>query len=399
MKKLMIFTNHFYPESFRINALSKVFSEDYDVEVITQIPNYPLGSFFDGYSWIKNRNGQLDEVKITRLPVIPRRKSSIMLAINYISYVISSYLYATFTRKKVDHVFAYVTSPIFVSWAALKLAKRRKVKSTMYLLDLWPDSLTMSLDIKSQRINRWLDKISMNIYNRFDTVIVSSAGIKEELIKRGIRADKLYHLPQHADELFSEPIKINPIEDKVKIVFTGNIGTAQGLDTLVDCAKILNNEGFNGFHFTIVGDGRHRRDLEQLIETEAVSKYFTFTGQVKVEEVSDYLKLNHFGYVSLENINPLNLTLPAKVQSYMASGIPIIACGSDEIINTVKKANCGYGCKLDNPSELANLIKEISHVNNEKLAELGYNGYKYCLENFDIKDISRKFIDIMKEGL
>lgn len=397
MKKVKIFTNHFYPETFRINALAQEFSEKMEVEVITQVPNYPKGDFFAGYSNKDKREEVVGNVKVKRLWTIPRKQSSKMLVLNYLSYTISTYLYGAFSRDKVDHVFTYVTSPIFLSWGALKFAKRNKALSTLYLLDLWPDSLTIALNIQNKSINKFLNKITLKIYKRFDQIAVSSSGIKQALIYRGIDESKIKVVYQHADELFENPLQIDKNLDKVKIVFTGNHGTSQGLETLVECSKILDEEGFSKFHFMLVGAGRNKENLINLTKKNNVEKYFTFIDQVPIEEVKNYLSQNHFGFVSLKNESPLNKVVPAKVQSYMAIGLPIISSGSGDIIDIVKEANCGYTCDSNDPQQLANLIKEISHIDYLTISELGKNGFEFCNSNFDLKKLSNELMKMMKE--
>ena len=177
--KLVIFTNHYFPENFRINLLSQKFSETFNTTVITQVPNYPAGNFYKGYSNKENRNEVLNNVEIKRLKVIPRKQSSLFLALNYFSYIYSTYTFGLFSKIEADHVFVYSTSPIFLSWGALKLAQRRKVKSTLYLLDLWPQSMIMALNIKNKTLIKIMSKISLNIYKRFDRIVVSSKSFIE----------------------------------------------------------------------------------------------------------------------------------------------------------------------------------------------------------------------------
>lgn len=395
--KLTIFTNHYYPENFRINALSHKFSDAFEVTVISQVPNYPGGNFYPGYRNFKNNNTTIDQVKIKRLPVIPRKQSSFMLALNYFSYIISTYTYGLFSQEAVDHVFVYSTSPIFLAWGALKLAKRNKLKSTLYLLDLWPESMIMALNLKNKYLINFLAKISLNIYRRFDKIVVSSASFIDDLVCRGLDRDKIVHIPQHADEILAKPLKIAKIESKVKIIFTGNIGEAQGLDLLVDAAKILVEDNFYNFQITLVGDGRYKERLIKLVENNNLNAYFNFVKQVPFSEIYNLLKGNHFGYVSLLDVNPLNKTLPAKIQSYMAYGIPILASANGEVVKTIKEADCGVIAKANDAASLALKIKDIMQLDYQTIERYGINGYNYSKHNYDIDVISSEFVELLKE--
>lgn len=398
MKKLTIFTNHYFPENFRINALSKAFSKEFKIDVISQIPNYPEGSFFDGYSFFRNNNETIDNIKIKRLPVIPRRNNKAMLSLNYLSYIVSSFFYRLFTTDKTDHVFVYITSPIFISYAALAFAKKNKVQSTLYLLDLWPASLISMLNIESKFIIKQLEKACIKIYKRFDNIIVSSSGFKDVLVGYGIKQDKISYIPQHADEILNKPIKIEPVKEKLKIVFTGNIGQAQNLDVLVEAAKSLKEQKFTNVTFTMVGDGRYRSQLEVNIAKNKVQDYFEFVGRVDYNKIQGILSQHHFGFVSLSGDDTLSKTLPAKIQSYMANGIPILASANDETPFVINEAKCGYSVPANDVTALANMIIGLSNISHKKLIKMGLNGFEYCKQHFDLNYISQKFIKIMKEG-
>lgn len=398
MKYLTVFTNHYYPENFKINFLTEKFSENLKVNVVTQVPNYPNGSFYPGYSFFKKTKENIYGVEVCRLPVIPRGRNRLMLGLNYLSYLISSNIYTLFTRRKTDHVLVYVTSPIYIAYAGLSFAKKNKCKSTLYLLDLWPGALITMLNIKNKRLIKHLERSCIKLYKRFDEIIVSSYGFIEVLISYGIDKDKITYIPQHADEINSAPINIKPIRDKVKIVFTGNIGEAQGLDILVDTAKILRQENYNDVLFTIVGDGRYKNQLIANVQNNNVKDYFKFINRVDYSEIPKILSQNHFGFVSLEDDETLSRTLPAKVQSYMGYGIPIIASANNEIPLIINKANCGITVNAGDAKSLAKVIKEIRNYSYDRLERMSINGFNYSKKHFKKEVIVKDILNVMKEG-
>lgn len=399
MKNLTIFTNHFYPENFRINYLAEKLSETYNVNVVSQIPNYPDGSFYPGYSYSKKRKEKIDDVEVTRLAVIPRGSKKLMLTLNYLSYLTTSFAYRIFSKKKTDHVLVYVTSPIFIAYAGLGFAKKNKCKSTLYLLDLWPGALITMLNIKNKKLIRYLEKKCTKIYKQFDEIIVSSYGFIEVLLGYGINKEKITYIPQHADEIKSEPIEIKPIKEKLKIVFTGNIGEAQGLDILVETAKLLRQDGFFDVLFTIVGDGRYKGQLINNVSNGNVNDYFEFIDRVDYSEIPAILADNHFGFVSLEDDETLSRTLPAKVQSYMAYGIPILASANNEIPLIVNRANCGVTVNAGEAKSLAKVIKEIRNYSYDRLERMSINGFNYSKKNFEKEKIVKDILNVMKEGM
>lgn len=398
MKHLTVFTNHYYPENFKINFLTEKFSENYKVNVVTQVPNYPSGSFFPGYSLFKKTKEKINNIEVQRLPVIPRGNNKFMLVLNYLSYVISSNTYRFFSKRKTDHVLVYVTSPIYIAYAGLGFAKKNKCKATLYLLDLWPGALISMLSIKNKTIINYLEKSCIKLYKQFDEIIVSSYGFIEVLRGYGISEDKITYIPQHADEIHSKPIQIKSISNKVRIVFTGNIGEAQGLDILVETAKLLRQDNYNEVVFTIVGDGRYKSQLMSNVEDGKVSEYFNFIDRVDYSEIPKILSQNHFGFVSLEDDETLSRTLPAKIQSYMAYGIPILASANNEIPLIINKANCGISVNAGDVKALAKVIMEIRNYSYDRLEKMSINGFNYSKRHFEKEVIAKDILNVMKEG-
>lgn len=394
MTKLDIFTNHFYPENFRINEISTMLSSQHNIKVITQVPNYPQGSFVKGYGWFKNHNQYCDNIKIKRLPVIPRGKSSFTLMLNYGSYILSSFFYSFYTKSNPDFVFVYITSPIFISWAGLRVAKKNHAPSTLYLLDLWPDVLFSMLSVRNKTIRKLFEKITINIYKRFDNIIVSSFSFIEVLVSYGIDRDKITYIPQHAEEV--EIRKMRPQNQCLNVVFTGNIGEAQGLDVLVDTSQILKENNVENVTFTIVGDGRYKEVLQENIKIKGVENYFNFLGRVKPEQIPQFLNEADVGFVSLSNDETLNKTLPAKVQTYMAYGVPLLACASGEVPRVINKAKAGLSVPSNDSNSLYEAILRIKAMSYDEIEQFSINGYKYAKNNFNKDIIVSKINRIIK---
>lgn len=399
MKKIKVFTNHYYPENFKINELTEELNKNFEVEVVTQTPNYPLGEFFEGYSWFKRNHEKLDNgIEVKRLPVISRRHNMFFLFLNYISYITSSFFYSFTTKDRADHVLVYVTSPIFIAWSGLRFARKSKVKSTLYLLDLWPGSLISTMNITNKNIINFLEKLCIKIYKKFDNIVVPSLGFIDVLEGYGISKSNIFYLPQHAEVNENITRKSKETDEIVEVVFTGNIGNAQGLDILVSTAKILDERGFDKFHFEIVGDGSYKPTLENDVITQGLEDYFTFTGYVNYKEIPKILSDNDFGFVSLLDYDIYNRTLPAKVQSYMTHGIPIIAAANGETPRVIKDAQCGYSVDSNDSQALADLILDLNNLSTKKLDRMSQNGYEYSKKHYNKTNIVKELIEIMKEG-
>lgn len=390
MKKTTIYTNHFSPENFGINDIAKKISEEHNVEIITQIPNYPKGSYFKGYGIFKKRKESInDSLIVRRLFAFPRMKNKIGLVLNYFSYILSSSIFSLFFQfKKTDVVFAYITSPIFISWAAIRHAKRQNAQLVMYLLDFWPDNLISMLNIKNKHIVNYFNRICQRIYMQFDIIYISSESFRNKLLELGVSSNKIVLLYQHhLDAEKDVELITNRISNKkVNILFTGNIGEAQGLNLLIDLSKILKKNSNNDFHFNIVGDGRYKKEFIANLNKEQLQSYFSIYDRVEPSELHKFYNSNTFGLVILKNNPIINLHLPAKVQGYMSNGVPILAFASGEVENTVIQSNSGVVINNGNIEDMYSKLIGLSTISDDQLQNYSISGKRFARQNFSLNE-------------
>ena len=315
---LLVISQYYYPEQFRINDICKEWvKRGHNVTVVTGIPNYPQGKFYKGYSWFKNRKEQKDGVNIIRLPIISRGKNAIKLVLNYISFVISGFFFAKFTRKKFDKVFIYEVSPMTQSYVGIWYAKRKKIECNLYVMDLWPESIELATGIKNKTILNFVGKMVDKIYKQCDRIFTSSESFIKSIEKRGQPSSKLIFWPQYA-ETFYKPIPkeyINiseiPENDNFKIVFAGNIGQAQGLDILVTVAKQIKQKK-DKVEFYLIGDGRAKNLLIQEVKKENVQDIIHFIDKKPAIEIPKYYSACDMAFLSLKDDEISNQILPTK---------------------------------------------------------------------------------------
>ena len=205
-KRILILTNHFYPENFRVNDVAfELAAKDFEVTVLTGIPNYPQGRFYEGYGLFKKRKEILSGVKVIRVPLIPRGKGSLfLLSLNYLSYtfclIIWSFFIALF--QKFDSILVHHTSPVFVGIPAVMVKKIQKIKMYFWNLDLWPESVTETTGLKLSLIIKVLDKIVSFIYRNSDKILISSQAFKESITGRGIDEKRIIYFPNWAEDVY-----------------------------------------------------------------------------------------------------------------------------------------------------------------------------------------------------
>ena len=390
-KHILVLSQYFYPESFRINDMCLEWKKrGYDVTVITGIPNYPQGRFYEGYGLTKKRKEQLDGINIIRLPLVPRGHSSVGMVLNYFSFVISGFFWKCFTKIKADCVFMFEVSPMTQCLVGVWYAKRRKIPCYLYVQDLWPENVEIVTGIHSKAVLEPIGKMVNYIYKGCDRIFATSPSFVTEIQKRVAKEDsgKVVYLPQYAEE-FYKPIERSeaygkspeiPDDGSFKVIFTGNIGQAQGLDILPKTAKLLKGENIK---FVIVGDGRSKDDFLSQIKEQAVEDMFLFIDRQPAERIPAMLCCCDAAFVSFMDNELFTKTIPAKLQSYMACGMPIIASASGETERIIKEADCGVCSPIGNFEALAESILNISRLSQAELAQMGKNSNEYCKMHFD----------------
>ena len=397
-KRLLVISQYFYPEQFRINDLCREWvKRGYDVTVVTGIPNYPEGKFFKGYSWFKRRREEYEGIRIVRLPLLPRGKSSLMLALNYISFVVSGWFWSHFTKIKADKVFIFEVSPMTQALLGVWYKKRNHVPCFLYVQDLWPENVEIVTGIHNRKIIGAIDRMVNYIYRHSDLIFATSPSFVKRIEQRSSawknKKSKVKYWPQYAEEFYKpvqrKPLADMPADDSFKIVFTGNIGYAQGLDILPKAAAILKRNEIN-CSFIIIGDGRYKGELEREIALTGVKNMFYLLGRKKPEEIPDYLAWCDVAFISFAD-NPLfAMTIPAKLQSYMACGMPILASASGETERIIKEAECGMVCRIGDAEGLGEKICKIMKITRKKEKFMEENSLQYYRNEFSREFLLRK---------
>ncbi len=401
--KILIVTQYFYPEQLRINDLAvELAKRGHQVKVITGIPNYPYGRFFKGYSIFGPRKEVYNGLPVFRLPIFPRGKNFVTLSVNYVSFALSGLVWALFTKEFPDVILALGTSPVTQAIPGIVLAKKRKIPVILYLQDLWPESVIEVLNLKNKFLKSIFSKISNFVYNNTSMIFVSSRPFIDNLLSRGISSKKIEYVPQYAEDFYRPIERKNDqsfSDGKLKIAYTGNIGYTQGLDKLIEVAKILRKSGKgNNVNFILVGDGRFKNEMIELVKTNGLEEMFTFINQQPPEKIPELLAECDLAYICLKDSVIGRSTVPAKLQSYMACGIPILGVIKGEAAKIISEANCGFVVEDGDAHSISEKIINIMQLSREELIKMGINGRKYCEENFS-KSVVLNKIEVILNNL
>ena len=356
--KILLITQYYWPENSRVTDIAESLQkENNEVTVLTGLPNYPQGYIYEGYRKGGNRIQEHNGVHIIRAKLIERRHDTLHRLLNYYSFP----HYASKLAKKLpgdfDVVLAMEESPIMLVKPAIAYAKKYKKPLIMYEMDLWPESLLAGGITKNSFIYKHYKKVSTKIYSQFDKIVVST---KEHIpyIKDfpGCKDLDIEYLAQYADTIFEECDFSNEDNGVVDLMFAGNIGKAQSVDTIIRAAALLKDDP--KFKFHIVGSGSELDNVKKLA-AELKTDNVVFYGQRPLEEMPRLYKIADAMLVSLEDKPYANMTIPGKVQSYMAVGKPVIGTINGSCANFIKNYDIGYVCPSGDSEALANLIKSL----------------------------------------
>lgn len=406
--KVCIFTNHFLPEDFKVNDIAfELAKKGFEITVITAIPDYPKGKYFDGYSLTKRRKEVINGVNVIRLPIIPRGKGGgIKLILNYISYYFCCSIFTFFHSftHKYDKVFVHLTSPFFVGNCARYLSKKQHIPLIFWVLDLWPESLISAGGITNPLIIKPQIKMVQRVYNQCNKILISSKGFEKSICEKGDFKNKLVYFPNWAEEIKGECpkdfdiTKITPFDNQKKddfiILFAGNIGEAQNLDSVLLTAELLKEN--EEIKFVFVGDGRRRESLMQQVQEKQLQKTVYFPGRYPLQTMPVFMDKASVLLFSLKDELCFNLTIPAKVQFYMSQAKPILAMINGDGADLIKEANCGFSVPAGDSENLAKTILNMSKLKKEELEALGTNGKNYYDNNFTKSQRIEQLVNIFE---
>jgi len=391
--KILIVSQHFWPETFRINDLaSELNKKGYDVEVLTGKPNYPSGNYFKGYGFFSHNNDLLNNIKIHRVPLIARGNGNIFrLSLNYLSFVFFASLFVLFNRKKYDYTITFASSPIIQALPSLLHKKLYKSKALLWVQDLWPESVIAIYGIKKGLIYRILGKTVDFIYKHSDKIMVQSEAFKEVVYKRCTDKEKVVYLPNWAEELFIDQstvekhkfIDLFPVG--FKIMFAGNIGEAQDFESIIKAAYLTKSN--KDIKWIIVGDGRKKSWAEAEVKRLGLQETFYFIGKFPLEEMPHMFIHSDIMLITLKDEYIFSLTIPSKIQTYMAFGKPIIGMLNGISGQIITNADCGYVTHAGDYKDLANKVLNAFEEKRETLDEYGKNAKKYYLNNFSKEQV------------
>ncbi len=389
--KILVVCQYYWPEPYPIaDACEELVRRGHEVDVVTGVPNYPIGEIYPGYRWGKNRHQVREGVRITRTFTIGRRKNKFFRFLNYASFALSSCIRVLGLPGDYDVVFTNQGSPVTMSAAAVLYGRKHRKPVVLYCMDLWPASLAAGGVGEQSPIYRAFEKISGVIYRGADRILVTSGQFRDYLCEKfGIDSGIIQYHPQYANGDFC-PMEPVARKDTVDLMFAGNVGTAQSMETVLEAAARLQERKELRWH--IVGDGSAWERTAEQARTLKLENVI-FHGRKPQEEMPRYYARADAMLVTLTEDAWISMTLPQKVQTYLAAGKPIIGAANGEIPRTISQSGCGFCAAAGDGAGLARAVEDFLNCPNRN--QLGENGRRYYEAHFS----RERFMDELEHVL
>ena len=403
-KKILVVTQHFWPENFRINDIVEGFLQDgIAVDVLCGLPNYPKGEWFPGYSAAGPFEEEWHGARLYRCKEVPRRgNTSVNIFLNYVSWP----WYAAHALHRLpggyDAVFCFNTSPVLMCWPAIRYAKKHHIPFTNYVLDIWPENLYSVLNVKNKALRAIAQGVSDALYKKADRLIAMSEPLQQRLCQRtGMPPQKVAVIPQYCEDFYAVPQPDAAMQaqfgGRFNLVFTGTFTPAQSLETVITAVQDARSRGADMLHLLLVGDGMSRAALEAKVKELRAEDAVTFYGSVPATDIPKFTALADALIVCLSDSPDLGLTVPAKVASYMAAGKPVLA-SMDGAGNAAVAAAGGLSSPACDAAALADNLLALTRMGAAQRAAMGQSAKEYYLAHYRRSELLRKLEHFILEG-
>lgn len=395
--KILVISQYFYPENFRVNDLCRELADrGHSVTVLTGYPQYPQGKIYDGYGFRIPYDKHWNGIRIERVKMKPRGKTPIGLINNCYSFVCEANKWVRQCEERYDVVYVFEVSPVTVGLPAVTYKNKFGAPIIFNVQDLWPDNVEIVLGVRFKPLIKVLNNIVNRIYSASDYILCSSQSFVENIAERGVSREKLYFWPQFCKMPDADDMK-KPSEysdEYFNIVFAGNIGFAQGLDILTEAAENLKNKNVRWY---LVGDGRAKESIEKKIHEKNLEGKVVFVGRVSEMRANEYVHFADCAYFSFKDNKLFDMTIPAKLQTYLACGTPIVAAAGGESKRIIENAQCGFVSQR-NSLDLCRAINKMMSLPQSEIGRMRKNAEKYFIEYFS-KEKAMKSFDVILEKI
>jgi glycosyltransferase involved in cell wall biosynthesis len=334
--------------------------------------------------------GHYAGAEVVRVPFAPRGHGAARLVLNYATFVASaSSLGAWRLRgRSFDAVFVFQPSPVTSCLPALMIGRLKRAPVILWTLDLWPETLQAVGVVRSPLLLSLVGRLVRFIYRRCALVLGQSRAFAGNVERYAGGIERFRYFPQWSEALFSiDPAlveaapEVQPYAGTFNVLFAGNIGDAQDFPAILDAAERLRHR--DGIRWLVVGDGRAADWVREEVVRRGLGDRVILLGRHPAERMPAFFKGASALLVSLKRAPVFALTIPGKVQAYLASGLPLLGMLDGEGARVIEEAQAGLTCAGGDGAALASLVERLSALSVGDRAAMGARGLRYAREEFD----------------
>lgn len=403
--KILIVSQYFWPENFRINDLTEeLVKRGHQVTVLTGIPNYPEGKIFESYQKKPEAFLQYQGAKVWRVPMLTRGTGAVRLFLNYLSFVLGACMCGPWRLRgqPADVIFVFEPSPVTVGLPAVLMSRIKRAPVVFWALDLWPETLAAIGVVRSPMVLGWVGRLVKFIYARCTLILGQSQSFLGSIARYCSNRQKIRYFPSWAEDDFNGvgliPAPEVPAQAGVfNVLFAGNLGEAQDLPAILQAADLLKK--VSGIRWIIVGDGRKSDWLRTEVERRGLQENVRLLGRFSVERMPSFYAQADALLVSLKKDPVFSMTIPGKVQSYLMAGVPILGMLDGEGAKVITEARAGLVCPAGDAEGLATAIHKLVAMSSEQRRQLGANGRNFAKKEFDREMLITRLEELLQEAI
>jgi glycosyltransferase involved in cell wall biosynthesis len=388
--RILIISQWFDPEPV-IKGLAfarALAARGHEVEVLTGFPNYPGGRIYPGYQLRPRQVERVDGIRIVRVALYPSHdRSSVRRTLNFVSFGVAASVFGLGAVRRPD--VAYVYNPVTTALPAIAAKAALGVPFVYDVQDLWPDTIRATGMLQGRLGLGMLGRWCQFTYRTADRIVVLSPGFRDTLVERGVPAEKISVIYNWCDEADIHPVAADPdlarhlgLAGWVNVMFAGNMGLAQALDAVLECALRCRGT-LPEVQFVLIGGGVDRGRLEERARSMGLDNVRFLLARPQ-KEIAPILALADALLVHLKDDPLFRITIPSKTQAYLAAGRPVLMAVEGDAARLVREAGAGVCCRSEDPAALADAVRRLVQLGPHGRAMLGAAGRRFYEENLSL---------------
>jgi glycosyltransferase involved in cell wall biosynthesis len=285
--------------------------------------------------------------------------------------------------------------PLTIGLPAVALSKLWRAPMIYRIVDMWPETLQATGMVSSTRALDLINDLGRFVYRHASEISVISPGFRTNLIQKGVPPQKIQVVPDWVDSDLYYPAEPDPVQaqelglaGRFNVMFAGNIGAAQGLDTVLEAAVLT--QQVENLQYVFVGDGVDLQRLQDLARERNIANV-RFLGRYPVAAMSGLYAHADVLLVHLRDDSLFRITIPHKIYAYLASGKPILVAVRGDASDVVAEAGAGMACNPEDAQALAAAVCEFVAMPREKRDEMAAAGLRAARERYSRLQSIRKF--------